>query len=113
MPKLYGIKNCDTVRKALKAFEAAGKPVEFVDVRAQSLAEETVQAWLAHLDAQTLINTRGTTWRKMDEEGRTGALQEPAAAIVREPTLFKRPVITDGSVVTVGWKPAEQARWLE
>ncbi|MEO0411626.1 MAG: ArsC/Spx/MgsR family protein [Pseudomonadota bacterium] len=113
MPKLYGIKNCDTVRKALKAFEAAGKPVEFVDVRAQALTEETVQSWLAYVDAETLINTRGTTWRKMDEVSRGAAMAGPASAILKEPSLFKRPVITDGESVTVGWKAAEQARWLE
>lgn len=112
MPTLYGIKNCDTVRKALKAFEAAGKDVTFVDVRADGLTRETVAQWLKTVDAATLVNTRGTTWRKLDEGPRAAAMADAASAIAAEPTLFKRPVIVEGATVTVGWKADQQAAWL-
>lgn len=111
--KLYGIKNCDTVRKALKALDDAKKPVEFIDVRKDGLDEETVSAWLEKVGAETLINKRGTSWRAMNETEKLNAETNPASAIVKAPTLFKRPVIvaSDGAV-TVGWKKAEQDKHL-
>lgn len=111
--KLYGIKNCDTVRKALKALEDAKKPVEFVDVRKDGLDEGTVSSWLQEVDAETLINKRGTSWRNLSDAEKQAAEADPAAAIVKAPTLFKRPVIvaSDGAV-TVGWKKAEQDKHL-
>ncbi|MEM7570376.1 MAG: ArsC/Spx/MgsR family protein [Pseudomonadota bacterium] len=112
MVTLYGIKNCDTVRKALKAFESAGSPVSFVDVRADGLSSDTVAGWLKHVSAEVLLNRRGTTWRQMNEAEQAAALEDPAAAIAATPTLFKRPVITDGEKVTVGWKAPEQGQWL-
>lgn len=110
---LYGIKTCDTVRKARKALEAAGKDVTFVDVRVDGLQPETIAGWFAAVGAERLINTRGTTWRNLAADERTAALSNPVDAIASNPTLFKRPVIVGSdNKVTVGWTKAEQALWL-
>jgi len=111
--KLYGIKNCDTVRKARKALDETAHEVDFIDVRYDGLTEETVKGWLEKVDADTLINKRGTSWRNLSDAQRQAAEDNPAAAIANTPTLFKRPVIvaSDGGV-TVGWKKPEQDKYL-
>lgn len=111
--KVYGIKNCDTVRKALKALDDAGQKTAFVDVRKDGLDEATVKGWLEKVDADTLINKRGTSWRTLSDPEKQAAEADPSAAIVGVPTLFKRPVIVavDGGV-TVGWKKEQQDKYL-
>lgn len=111
--KVFGIKNCDTVRKALKALKDAGKDVSFIDVRADDLEPQTVSDWLSAVDKDVLINKRGTSWRALNDDEKAAAEADPAAAICKTPTLFKRPVIVspDGSV-TVGWKAPEQEKYL-
>lgn len=111
--KLYGIKNCDTVRKARKALQDADKDVEFIDVRADGLDAQTVKGWLDKVEADTLLNKRGTSWRALSDAEKAAAEADPATAIVNAPTLFKRPVIvaSDGGV-TVGWKKPEQDKYL-
>jgi len=107
--KLYGIKNCDTVRKARKALKEAVKAVDFIDVRSDGLDEATVKDWLDHVEPETLLNKRGTSWRALSDEDKADAEKNPAKAIANTPTLFKRPVIvTSDGGVTVGWKKAEQ-----
>ncbi|MEM6683245.1 MAG: ArsC/Spx/MgsR family protein [Pseudomonadota bacterium] len=111
--KLYGIKNCDTLRKARKALQDADKDVEFIDVRADGLDAQTVKGWLDKVEADTLLNKRGTSWRALSDAEKAAAEADPTTAIVNAPTLFKRPVIvaSDGGV-TVGWKKPEQDKYL-
>ncbi|MEM7438500.1 MAG: ArsC/Spx/MgsR family protein [Pseudomonadota bacterium] len=110
--KLYGLKNCDTCRKALKALEAAGKTVEFVDVRADGVPKDALAVFhTAFGDA--LLNTRSTTWRGLDDAERA----RPALELLADyPTLMKRPVIEDGAKAgdtrTLGWTKETQAQWL-
>lgn len=105
---LYGLKTCDTCRKALKALEAAGNSVTYVDVRADGVSADVLAAWLEeHGDA--LINTRSTTWRGLDESDRARSASDPAGLLKEHPTLIKRPVIVSGDDVTVGWSKAVQA----
>lgn len=113
MLTVYGIKNCDTVRKALKALDAAQHDVTFVDVRKDGLSQATVESWLEHVDVEVLLNKRGTSWRNLSDAEKLSAQADPAAAIVQAPTLFKRPVIVaaDGAI-SVGWKKPEQDLYL-
>lgn len=111
--KVYGIKNCDTVRKALKALKEAGKELTFIDVRADGLAETTVSNWLKVVKSDTLLNKRGKSWRTLSDEDKAAAEADPASAICKAPTLFKRPVIVSANGdITVGWKPAQQEKYL-
>ncbi len=97
---LYGLKNCDTCKKALKALEAAGRPVKFVDIRAEADLAKLLPIWLSQAGSDLLINRRSTTWRTLSEGERAG---EPQALLMAHPTLIKRPVIETGGQVHIGW----------
>lgn len=106
--RLYGLKNCDTCRKALKALQAAGKAVTFVDVREDGVPKEAL-ARFEDSFSDALLNTRSTTWRDLDE----GERARPALELLADhPTLMKRPVIEDGEIRTLGWKKDVQTTWL-
>jgi len=100
---LYGLKSCDTCRKALKALEAAGHDAAFVDIRAHADLDAKLPVWLCAVGADTLINTRSTTWRWLDEAERAKAQSDPQALLKAHPALIKRPVIEAGDQVSVGW----------
>lgn len=110
--RLYGLKNCDTCRKALKALEGAGKPVEFTDIR-EGAGEADFRRWIDALGADALVNRRSTTWRGLDEAARAAAEGPGAAALLAaHPALAKRPVIEDEAGVTVGWDAKTSAARL-
>lgn len=106
---LYGLKTCDTCKKALKALETAGREVNFVDIRAEADLPARAPAWLAAVGAERLINTRSTTWRGLDDAERARAQSDPAGLLTTHPTLIKRPVIEDGASIHVGWTTDTQA----
>lgn len=106
---LYGLKNCDTCKKALKALEAGGKPAQFVDIRADTDLKTKVPLWLSAAGSDKLMNTRSTTWRNLSEADRTG---DPQALLIANPTLIKRPLIEAGEQVYVGWAKDTQAALL-
>ena len=107
--KLYGLKNCDTCKKAMKALDAAGQNYTFVDIRAEADVASLAPQWLKQVDPARLINTRSTTWRQLDEAQRARAESDPAGLLAANPTLVKRPVITRGNEVFVGWTKDVQA----
>ncbi len=107
---LYGLKNCDTCKKALKALEAGGHEVSFVDIRAEADLSAKLPAWLEAVGADRLINTRSTTWRGLDEAERAKAQSDPAGLLEAHPTLIKRPVLETGGAVHVGWTKDVQAQ---
>ncbi len=94
--KLYGLKTCDTCRKALKSLKGA----DFVDVRSEGVPAEL----MARADAQfgaDLVNRRSTTWRNLNEEERQTA---PLTLLKQHPTLMKRPLIeTSEGQLFLGW----------
>lgn len=101
---LYGLRNCDTCKKALAALDAAGRAVTFVDIRTEADLAAKVPAWLAAKGLQTLVNKRSTTWRALDDVDRERVeAGEAAALLIANPTLIKRPVIEAGQEVFVGW----------
>jgi len=103
---LYGLKNCDTCKKALKTLEAAGRPADFVDIRAEADLTIKVPVWIASAGAELLVNRRSTTWRNLDEKARA---TDPEALLIANPTLIKRPVIEVENAVHVGWNKAVEA----
>lgn len=106
---LYGLKNCDTCKKAMKALGAAGQDYTFVDIRAEADVASLAPQWLAQVEPAKLINTRSTTWRQLDESERAKAETDPAGLLAANPTLVKRPVIERGDDVFVGWTKDVQA----
>jgi arsenate reductase len=109
--KLYGLKNCDSCKKALKALKAAGHDVEFVDVRADGVPAATLKGWLA-VHGPVLINTRSTTWRGLDQSARSRAETDPQGLLAEHPTVIKRPVIEVNGQTHVGWTKDVQAALL-
>lgn len=106
--KIYGLKNCDTCRRAHKALKAAGHAVELIDVRKDGLSAETLERFYT-VFGQDLLNRRSTTWRGLSEEARGG---NPVDLMLAHPSLMKRPVILqDGGLQTLGWSKVEQEQW--
>jgi len=106
MITLYGLKNCDSCRKALKAYAAAGKTVRFHDLRADGLEEVRLKSWLQALGWETLINRRGTTWRNLDDAEKAGLDDGRALALgLAHPSLLKRPIVETAEGVSVGFDP--------
>lgn len=101
--KLYGIPNCDSVKRARAAL--AGVDHTFHDFRRDGLPPERLDAWLAAAGWQTLLNRRGTTWRQLGEAERAAVVDRDSAraALLARPSLVKRPVVEwDDGRITVG-----------
>lgn len=92
---LYGLKACDTCRKALKALPN----VDFVDVSSTPVPEDLLDAALGQF-GEKLLNTRSTTWRGLDEIERA---RDPKSLLMAHPKLMKRPLISDDGVLYLGW----------
>jgi len=107
--KLFGLKTCDTCRKAMKSLEAAGRDVEFVDVRQNPISRDRIATLLGRFGDDRLVNRRSTTWRGLGDGERS---RPPLDLLTDYPTLMKRPVIEDGDVVTLGWDAGVQAEHL-
>ncbi len=101
---IYGLKNCDTCKKALKALKNdAGSPV-FIDIRAETDLPAKLPEWLQALGAPALVNKRSTTWRTLtDSDKKKIESGDAEALLIEHPTLIKRPVIESSAGVTVGW----------
>lgn len=101
---LYGISNCDTVKKARRWLESHGIAYRFHDFRRDGLEPETLSQWIAQLGWETLLNRRSTTWRQLAEADRQGLDSVRAQALMlREPTLIKRPVLVCDGQAAVGF----------
>ncbi len=99
--QLYGLKNCDTCRKAMKTLP----DTEFLDVRADGVPQDVLQQALDKFGA-ALLNTRSTTWRGLSEEERK---IPPMQLLSDHPTLMKRPLIVAGQEMYLGWTKDVQA----
>ncbi|MGJ8604398.1 MAG: arsenate reductase family protein [Marivita sp.] len=97
---LYGLKNCDTCRKALKALPNA----ELVDVSAAPLPEDILDHALASF-GDKILNTRSTTWRALDAAERA---KDPKSLLLAHPKLMKRPLIQSGDALYLGWDKTVQ-----
>ncbi|MEE4203680.1 MAG: arsenate reductase [Halieaceae bacterium] len=106
---LYGIPNCDTVRKARKWFDAQGIDYDFVDFRETPVSEARIKDWLTQAGAP-LLNKRSTTWKQLDEDARIAAeAGDVVPLLLANPTLIKRPVLEHNGRVTVGFKAEDYA----
>jgi arsenate reductase len=104
---LYGIKNCDTVKKARKWLEAKGTDYRFHDFREDGLSADAVQAWLDELGWEQLLNKRSTSWKQLSLEARENMSSETARdAILQQPTLIKRPLLDTGQQRFTGFSAA-------
>lgn len=110
MTTIFGLKNCDTCRKALKWLVAEGIEHRFHDVRADGLNGEMVDRWLAAAGWEALLNRRSTTWRDLPDADKQNVDAAKARELmVNHPTLVKRPVMEKAGNIHIGFTPAIQA----
>jgi len=105
---LYGIKNCDTVKKARKWLEEHQQAVAFHDFRIDGLNAHDVKSWVETLGWETLFNKRSTSYRNLSDTEKTDIDQDKAISLMLTyPTLIKRPVLVQGDRVIVGFNAAQ------
>lgn len=104
---VFGIPNCDQIKKTLAWFREKNIPTIFRDYKKSPPTAELLRGWLAHLDWSALVNRNGTTWRKLPDAAKK-AVASPADAIalmLAQPSIIRRPVVVFGSRVHVGYDP--------
>ena len=108
---LFGIPNCDTVRKARKWLDDQGLTHEFVDLRADTPSETKINEWLSVIGSERLINRRSTTFKQLSE-GDKAALEggDAVSVLQTQPTLIKRPVLEWNNALSVGFKAEDYAQ---
>jgi arsenate reductase (glutaredoxin) len=103
---IYGIKACDTMKKAREWLDAAGVAYAFHDYKTQGIDAATLNAWAGVVGWEKLLNRAGTTFRKLPDADKAGIDQEKAIALmVAQPSMIKRPVLDIGGTLVVGFNP--------
>ena len=105
---LYGIKNCDSIKKARKWLDSQSIDYSFHDFRVDGLPQELLDQWITELGWELLLNRRGTTWRQQPDEIKESINASSARALMLEfPAIIKRPVLDTGELRHVGFKETE------
>lgn len=105
---MYGIKNCDTIKKAKKWLDENEVEYNFHDVRKDGLTAEKLDTWCDKASWEVLLNKRGTTWRQLPDDVKNNVDEASAKTIMLEnPAIIKRPVLETNGEVFVGFKPAD------
>jgi len=105
---LYGISNCDTIRKARRWLDAHHVDYHFHDVRKDGLDRQTLHGWVAELGWENLLNRRGTTWRTLPEAVRDNINAQTAEKIMLEhPASIRRPVLAHAGSLSVGFRETQ------
>ncbi|NYE59261.1 arsenate reductase [Duganella sp. 1224] len=106
---LYGIPNCDTVKKARTWLAAQQQEFAFHDFKKQGLSREIVAGWLQHLSRDVLVNRKGTTWRALPDERKAAIVDDDAAIalMLENPSVIKRPVLDKDGAYAVGFSDAQ------
>jgi arsenate reductase (glutaredoxin) len=101
---LYGIPNCDSVKKARALLDSRGVAYVFHDYKKQGVPEAALRAWVAAKGRDVVLNRKGTTWRSLDEAVKASVVDDESAVrvMIANPSTIKRPVIVKGDVVIVG-----------
>lgn len=108
MLTVYGIPNCDTMKKARQWLQQQQLDYQFHDYKKAGIDTATLQQWVDQLGWELLVNRRGTTWRKLPESDREAINATTAIQLMQaNPSLIKRPVLDTGHQLLVGFAPAE------
>ncbi len=103
---IYGIKNCDTMKKARAWLDAKGVAYDFHDYKSAGVAKEKLKGWSDKLGWETLLNRAGTTFKKLPDADKEGLTEKKALALMlAQPSMIKRPVLEAGGKLLVGFKP--------
>jgi arsenate reductase (glutaredoxin) len=108
MTTLYGIPNCDTVKKARTWLDKHGIAYDFHDYKKQGIDAATLKRWCAEFGHEQVVNQKGTTWRKLDESQRAGFTQAKAIKLMQEyPSVIKRPLLDTGQRRLLGFSEVD------
>lgn len=115
MTVLYGIKNCDTVKKARRWLDQHGVAYRFHDFRVDGVDEKQLALWVKQAGWEMLLNRCGTSWRALSETQRACVVDDTSAVavMIAQPALIKRPVLESGDVLRVGFAEADYAALLK
>lgn len=104
MTRIYGIKNCDTMKKAFAWLDEYGIAYELHDYKKAGISAAKLNDWEKQLGWEALLNRRGTTWRKLDAATQAGINRENALQLMQEQTsLIKRPLVEQGKILLCGF----------
>ncbi|MDN3701232.1 ArsC family reductase [Vibrio artabrorum] len=107
---MFGIPNCDTIKKAKKWLEAEGIEFEFHDYRKQGITEALVTTFCSELGWELVLNKRGTTYRQLSQEQKETLTEEKAVALlVEQPAMIKRPILKVDGTLHIGFKADQYA----
>jgi len=103
---MYGIRNCDTIKKARSWLEGQGVAYDFHDYKASGIDADTLRGWARQVGWEVLLNRAGTTFRALPETEKANLDEAKAIALmVAQPSMIKRPVLESGGPLLVGFKP--------
>ena len=107
-PTLYGIRNCDTMKRARAWLDGQGVAYAFHDYKVAGIDRSRLEGWAAKVGWQALLNRAGTTFRKLPEKDREGLSEKKAMALMlAQPSMIKRPVLAVGAKLLVGFNPEQ------
>ena len=111
---IYGIKNCDTMKKARAWLDGHDVAYDFHDYNTAGIAKDQLKRWSGELGWETLLNRAGTTFKKLPDADKEGLNERKAIALMlAQPSMIKRPVLElGGGKLLVGFKPADYAKTL-
>ena len=105
---IYGIKNCDTMKKARTWLDSHGVAYDFHDYKAAGIAKDQLKRWCDEVGWESLLNRAGTTFRKLPDKDKEGLSEKKAIALmIAQPSMIKRPVLDIGGKLLVGFKPEQ------
>jgi arsenate reductase (glutaredoxin) len=113
MPIMYGIANCDTIKKARHWMSQHNIDYKFHDYKKLGTDEDQLKSWIAEFGWEKIINKRGTSWRKLDDSIRNNMDDARALGVMQEnPSIIKRPLLETGQSIILGFNEAEYIKVL-
>jgi arsenate reductase len=114
MLKIYGIKNCDTMKKAFAWLDANAVAYEFIDYKRDGVVPSRLPDWNRRAGWEQLLNTRGMMWKRLSDQERADVDETRALALMADyPTLIRRPLLDTGTTLLVGFDPERYATALK
>ena len=104
MYKVYGIPNCDTVKKAITWLKENDIPFEFHNYKKEGISQEKLNEWLTQEPWEVLVNKAGTTWKKLSEEEKANDNASAITLMLDKTSVIKRPIIEGDKIVAIGFK---------
>jgi arsenate reductase len=114
MITLYGIPNCDTIKKARKWLQAHDVEYQFHNYKADGVPGKKLESWVKQVGWEMLLNRRGTTWRKLDDAAKENVTEKSAIQLMLDnPSIIKRPILEIDNKITVGFSDSDykQISW--